>query len=724
VGILRLSIGLLAAAPIAAPGPTALFDQALAAAEARLRAGRASEAETAYRPALVEGWRLIGTLDLVEGRDGPALEALGEAAALGADARTSRLLAIAHLHAGETEPAIDLLRGVVSASPTDVSLRRLLAQALVAAGRPEEAVRELEQARAAAPRDLELAFALGAGHLRLKNLAAADRLLAEVARGHPTARARVLIGRTYLEYEQFERARKELHAALQMDPRVPRAHYYLGMAAISESGVAQAADAAAEFQAELRTVPHDLLSQLQLGMALVEARRPAEALPWLEAASRVEPPLARAFYYLGRAQLALDRPADSVATFTRALELAQSQQANETQLGAIHIQLGQALRALERGEEAAPHFAEAERLSARGNEAVRERLARYLSDTPEPGMGTNVAASIVASTAVAALAPAARGELRQAVKSGMAHAYLNLGVVKAQARDFEGAAARFEKAAALDPQLPQVDYSLGVARFNARQFEPAIAPLERAVMQKPDDIEVRRLLALSYLEARAYDKAATLLAKDPNVERDPSLRFAYAMALVRSGATAQAQAIFTRLLAEQGQSAEVNVLLGQAQASDGDFESAVRSLDRALQIDPHVAEAHSTQGVIYLKQGRLDEAEKALRAELADHPNDWQAQQNLSVVLDSRQRPDEALLLLRKILGVRPEFADARYLLGKILLAQGAVEEAVQELEAATRLAPDNPSACYQLGKAYQRLGRSEDAERQFELFRNLKAKR
>jgi predicted Zn-dependent protease len=98
--------------------------------------------------------------------------------------------------------------------------------------------------------------------------------------------------------------------------------------------------------------------------------------------------------------------------------------------------------------------------------------------------------------------------------------------------------------------------------------------------------------------------------------------------------------------------------------------------------------------------------------------------QNLAIVLESEQKADEARGLLREVLKSKPDLADARYLLGKILLAQGAAAEAAEQLEAAARLNPDDPGIHYQLGQAYQKLGRTELAQQQFDLFREIKARR
>ena len=83
----------------------------------------------------------------------------------------------------------------------------------------------------------------------------------------------MLIGRTYRDFQQFDRARAALQRALKMNPRVGRAHYYLGTSAILEEGVVRLDEAIAEFKQELKITPDDPLATLRLGVVLVEARR-------------------------------------------------------------------------------------------------------------------------------------------------------------------------------------------------------------------------------------------------------------------------------------------------------------------------------------------------------------------------------------------------------------------------------------------------------------------
>jgi tetratricopeptide (TPR) repeat protein len=717
--------GAIAAPPKAAsPDPLAPVLQSVAAAEAQLQQGETEDAESHYRDAIMAGWLLVGAAAAVEGRTREAHEAFLAASSSAVENRLAlQALVLTQMQLGQAAQAVETLTRLIGKNPGDLGLRRLLAQAHVANGQPQQAVQELEEAFAGAPDDLEIAFALAGGYLRLGRTEPAEHLFAKIAAARPGAPAHVLIGRTYRDFGQYDRARAELQAALKIDPRARRAHYYLGMIHVTEGGVSRLEEAIAEFRQELALAPNDPLTNLQLGMAYVEGRRYEEAAPLLELAAGAQPPQARAFYYLGRCQLGLDRAEEAVASLRQALGLATQQGAGAVQLGGIHNQLGLALRATGAAEESAAHFAEASRIAGERAESSREQLARYMASAPDPETGPAAVALLFQASPLADLAPADRKAVERRARTELARAYLNLGVMQARAQRFGRAAEHLERAAGADPDFPQVQRSLGVAEFNARRFDKVIGPLSLALAGSPDDVELRRMLATALIETEAYARAAELLAADPGREDDLALQYAYGLALVRSGRPAEGEQVFSRLLARHGESAEIGVMLGQARAQEGDYEAAIETLTRALQLKPDVAEANATLGVIYLKQGKLDEAERALRAEIAAHSADVKAANTLATVLDLQGRPEEAVPLLRAALKRKPDYADARYLLGRLLLAKGSATEAAEHLEAAAHVAPEDPNIHYQLGRAYQALGRSADAEREFELFRQLKVK-
>ena len=363
--------------------PVAALERIVAAAEASLRENELHRAESQYRSALFDAWMILGELHVAAGRHAEARDAFRQASTSAVDADAAvQALALVDLQLGESAEAVTMLTRLAGRRPGDTGIARLLAQAQVANGQLAEAVQTLEEAHRADPSDPELTFALASAYLQGAKVDAADPLFAAVTKARPGPETDVLIGRTYRDYGFYDRARASLERALKQDPRTKRAHYYLGTLAVMDEGVLRLDDAISEFRAELKLAPRDAVTNLRLGMALVEAQRPAEALPHLTIAVESESAPAEAFYYLGRCQLALDKPADAVTSLRRALPLAERPPADQARVRSVHYQLALALQRTDQQAEAAKHFDEAKQASARRAGDERERLAQYMADAP------------------------------------------------------------------------------------------------------------------------------------------------------------------------------------------------------------------------------------------------------------------------------------------------------------------------------------------------------
>ena len=710
----------LLGAPLLASSPVDPVLQALAEAEQGLRSQEIQIAESRYRSALLEGWMLLGALEVTEGQLIAARQAFETATQVAvATRRPRRSLAMVHLELGESERAAEILRELLVRHPRDLIARRLLARALVAQGDAEEAVRELEVARAANPEDLELAFTLATGYLRLEDYETAEGLFRQVVEARPIPQTWILIGRTWRDFQAFEPAKAALRRALELDSKIPRANYYLGTVELRADGRARLDEAIKHFRAELNIVPDDVVSHLYLGLALVEGRRFEEALEPLKVAAAAPSPAADAFLFLGQGYLGLGRIDEAATALRRALELSDG--SSHDQLTSIHYQLALAERRRGNEDAAAEHFDAARSSSADLASDSRQRLGRYLAESPEgqPELSTPPSLEVAALTPLSA---EQRQQLRATVTQALARSYLNLGIMQTQASRFLRAGDLFQATVDLAPDFPQAQYSLGVARFNAEQFDLAVAPLRHALDERTDDPTLRRMLALAELHGGSAEAAADLLSSDSARGEDPSLQYSYGLALVRAGRTAEAQSVFDRLVDENPQWPEIHVVLGQAHAQDGDYPAAIQALEHALELNPEVADAHLALGELHLRRGNLEDAEKILRTGLDVRPDDSRTRYLLATVLDLHRKPDEALQLLRGLLARAPDHADGRYLLGKILLAQGTPQEAAIHLEAAARLSPEDPNIHYQLGQAYQKLGDRQSAQSQFERFRILKA--
>jgi len=699
-------------------------EAARASAERALQAGERQIAESRYREALYNAWMLRAALAVSEARLDAAREAFGRAAGAVVDNRAAlQSLAIVDLQVNDAAAALPILYDLVDAHPKDPELARLLAQALVSNRKVDEAVQVLQEAHTVAPDDIETTFALATGYLRQKKVDAADKLFAQLTQARPIPQTYVLIGRAYRDAAQYKRAKVVLDKALAMDPKVRHAHFYLGTLPVMEEGVVRVEDAIVEFRRELELAPDDPLVNLRLGMALVEAHREKEAIGPLEIAAKAPDAGWQAYQYLGRCQLALGKPADAVVALRKALDLSANLPVS-AQIGNLHYQLAMALRQTGDAAGADAEFAAAAKDAEHRTTSGRDALDRFMQDEADAPGSESATMLPLDPGGLGTLAPAARDEIGRRVSAILAAVYLNLGIMQAQADRFGRAAELLEEAAAIDPAFPQVQYSLGVAYFNAQRYDKAAAALTHALSADAQNINARRMLALASLNTEDFTKAVDLLRDDPQRDEDPSMQFAYGVALVRSGRAAEAEATFSKLVAAHADNAEVNVVLGQAHAEQGDFDGAIASLQHALTLKPDVAEANAALGYIYLKQGKLADASKSLKAEVTAHPENVKARYTLATVLDLDGQRDEAVAELRTVLKSRPEYADARYLLGKILLAGGSPAAAVEQLEIAQRLAPDDANIHYQLAQAYQKSGKADLAQQQFDLYQKLKDKR
>lgn len=101
-----------------------------------------------------------------------------------------------------------------------------------------------------------------------------------------------------------------------------------------------------------------------LGGLLVQEGQFAEGIPYLERAKTAKPDFWAPYFYLGKAKLQLDQPAESAVLLQRAAAL------NPADEISVYYQLGKALEACGRGAEARTALARVRDLRAAAAEAA------------------------------------------------------------------------------------------------------------------------------------------------------------------------------------------------------------------------------------------------------------------------------------------------------------------------------------------------------------------
>jgi Flp pilus assembly protein TadD len=230
-----------------------------------------------------------------------------------------------------------------------------------------------------------------------------------------------------------------------------------------------------------------------------------------------------------------------------------------------------------------------------------------------------------------------------------------------------------------------------------------------------------RMLGLAHFRCENYSRAIAIISSLPRAKHDVELLHALGVSLVRSGRTEEAAAIFSELLRNNPDNADVQIFLAHAYAQQKQANEAISSFRKALELNPRLPGIHTAIGKLLLKNGSLSEAEKEFRDELSLYEADLEAQYLLAFTLDLEGKPEEAVSLLNKVLQRQPNHSNARYTLGKILIRKNDLAGALEHLEIAVKIDPDDSSKHFQLGEVYRKLGRREEAQRQYVTSQELK---
>ena len=118
--------------------------------------------------------------------------------------------------------------------------------------------------------------------------------------------------------------------------------------------------------------------------------------------------------------------------------------------------------------------------------------------------------------------------------------------------------------------------------------------------------------------------------------------------LYQSGQMTKTEQACRELLKTYPQALIVTNVLGVALCSQGKLQEAVQVYDRAIQLNPDYAEAHSNLGVALQELGKLEDAEASYRKAIALKPDYADAHSNLGVTLQELGKLEGALVQYKK----------------------------------------------------------------------------
>jgi tetratricopeptide (TPR) repeat protein len=214
-----------------------------------------------------------------------------------------------------------------------------------------------------------------------------------------------------------------------------------------------------------------------------------------------------------------------------------------------------------------------------------------------------------------------------------AEAHNNLGNALKDQGKLDEAVACCRRALELQPDSAEAHNNLGLVLKDQGKLEEAVACCRRALQLKPEFAEAHNNLGLVLVDQGKLDEAAACYRRALELKPDSAEAHSNLGNVLREqGKLDEAMACYHRALELKPDSAEAHNNLGLVLMDQGKLDEAVACCQRALELKPDYAEAHNSVGNILTDQGKLDEAVACCQSALELKPELAAAHWNRSLL--------------------------------------------------------------------------------------------
>jgi tetratricopeptide (TPR) repeat protein len=693
--------------------------------------------------------REMAELRMVEGAFPQAAELYRNSLDLADSTEARADLALAELQEGKLDDAISDADMARATSPLNTMADQVLSRALMQKGdyiRASESLTRLTNAHPDIPTLYSLALCLLATKKQEDKQRALQVFNQMQAIAGDSGSLHVLFGRAYRDAEDMPSAINEFRRAVQIDPKTPHAHYFLGLAQLSLNEWKSTPDAEIEIKKEVDNYPHDYLANYMLGFMASQERRYPDSDHYLTIAAKINPEAPEPPLYMGLNAYAQDESKRAEAMLRKAVILTGKDEARSNyQIRRAYVDLGRILKNSGRTAEAEIFLAKARELQNKTMEQSQQRIASIAQAgggmvaavVPLSQQQENEAAPLPQSTADSSAeldaAMLAKSKLttvqreaaigREAkLRSILGLAYSDLATSQALVGDYGNALNYYQQSERWDASVPELDKNLGQSAFRVGNYPEAISGLSKALTQSPNSAPMRAMLGMSYFATDRYAEAArTFGPLGISGMTDGETGYAWAASLAHTGDMKRATEVLNAFQSTPRPN-EVLLLAGELWTEIGDYPRAVATFSDILRSNPAQRKAHFDSGLAYIRWERWPEATQQFQEELSLYPEDADAQYHLGFVYLQQSRTEDAAKLFEQVVASHPEHANAQYELGKILLDRGKTADAITHFEAAAHLSPNADYMHYQLQAAYRKDGRTAEADHELSIYKQLKA--
>ena len=292
----------------------------------------------------------------------------------------------------------------------------------------------------------------------------------------------------------------------------------------------------------------------------------------------------------------------------------------------------------------------------------------------------------------------------------------HMALIESKQERYAEAIKNYRQAIALDPRMPGLRLNLGLALFKAGEYQQAIVNMEPLLKARPDDQQLAIIIGMSQYGLGHFADASRMLKQASG--RDPqnrTLLLTLAHSCLLSNQYPCVLEAYHQLIELNAESAEVDMLVGEALDQMKDPEGAIREFRAAVKANPREPNVHFGLGYLFWTKAQYPEAAEEFRKEIANDPRHHQAMLYLADAEIQMGEMEGAQARLEQIGAIEPNNALQHLDLGIVYAESGRKEAARTELETAVKLAPNNVNAHYRLARLYRSMGKAAEAKVEFD---------
>ncbi len=329
-----------------------------------------------------------------------------------------------------------------------------------------------------------------------------------------------------------------------------------------------------------------------------------------------------------------------------------------------------------------------------------------------------------------AVAAQQRGDMALAIKTYRAllaerpdafEARANLGAALAHEARYDEAIEQYRAALALKDS-PPLRGNLGLAYYKKGDFAAAAREFQTLLAQAPTDARLAALTGDCDSRLGRYNDAiSALLPAEAAHPDDLDVAWALGTALIHAGRTKEGIERVARVAAQR-ESAEADLVAGEARMQLNEFERARDYSAAGLRLNPSLPGLYTLSGKVKQFLGDYPAAKADLAMALAANPNDFDAHLTLAAILNTERDLDAARKHIDDALRIQPGSALALYERARIERSGDQLEAAAKDFESVEKQEPNWLQPHVELAALYYRVHRPADGQRERAIVEKLNA--